>query len=117
MFAILLVIHIIACLMLIAVVLMQSGKGGLGAAFGGGETFFGGRGAAPFLATATTVLAVMFMATSLTLALISGRQRKEATAIERSLQQEQQRPGTPAREAPQGQPGQPGETPAFPSGR
>lgn len=114
MFTLLLSIHIIACLMLITVVLMQSGKGGLGAAFGGGETFFGGRGAAPFLATATTVLAVLFMATSLTLALVSGRSAKEATAIERTLQQEQPRPGSPAPDAPQGQPeGQP----SFPSGR
>lgn len=114
MFALLLVVHVIACLMLIVVVLMQSGKGGLGAAFGGGEAFFGGRGAAPFLATATTVLAILFMATSLTLALISGRQRKESTAIERSLQQEQKSPRIPAQELPQGQPGQ---SPSFPSGK
>lgn len=114
MFTFLLIIHVIACLMLIAVVLMQSGKGGLGSAFGGGESFFGGRGAAPFLATATTVLAVVFMATSLTLALISGRQAKNATAIERSMQQEQRQPQAPPQEAPQGQPGQ---NPSFPSGK
>ncbi len=114
MFTFLLIIHVIACLMLIAVVLMQSGKGGLGSAFGGGESFFGGKGAAPFLATATTVLAVLFMATSLTLALISGRQAKSATAIERSIQEEQRRPQAPTQEAPQGQPG---GTPAFPSGK
>ncbi len=112
MFTFLLVIHVIVCLMLIAVVLMQSGKGGLGSAFGGGESFFGGRGAAPFLATATTVLAVVFMATSLTLALISGRQAKSATAIERSMQQEQRQPQAPPQEAPQGQP-----APSFPSGK
>lgn len=114
MFTFLLVIHVITCLMLIAVVLMQSGKGGLGSALGGGESFFGGRGSAPFLATATTVLAVVFMATSLTLALISGRQAKSATAIERSMQQEQRQPQAPAPETPQGQPG---GQPAFPSGK
>lgn len=114
MFTLLMISHIIACLTLIAVVLMQSGKGGLGSAFGGGESFFGGKGAAPFLATATTVLAVLFMATSLTLALISGRQVKSATAIERSLQQEQQNPRAPSPEVPQGQPGQ---QPAFPTGK
>ncbi len=114
MFTFLLIIHVLACLMLIAVVLMQSGKGGLGSAFGGGESFFGGKGATPFLTTATTVLAVVFMATSLTLALISGRQAKSASAIERSLQQEQRQPQAPPQEAPQGQPGQ---APSFPSGK
>jgi len=114
LFTFLLIIHVLACLMLIAVVLMQSGKGGLGSAFGGGESFFGGKGATPFLTTATTVLAVVFMATSLTLALISGRQAKSASAIERSLQQEQRQPQAPPQEAPQGQPGQ---APSFPSGK
>ncbi len=109
MFTFLLIIHVIVCLMLIAVVLMQSGKGGLGAAFGGGESFFGGRGAAPFLARTTTVLAVIFMATSLSLALISGRQSEKATAIERSLQQEQRGPQGQGPATSPDQPTAPGE--------
>ncbi len=92
MHTLLLVIHLIACLLLVGAVLMQSGKGGgLGSAMGGGggETFFGGRGAAPFLTRATTVLAVVFMMTSLSLALISGKDRRATSAIEKAMQQEQ----------------------------
>jgi len=101
----LLVIHLIACLLLVGVVLMQSGKGGLGTALGGGgETFFGGRGAAPFLTRATTVLAVVFMITSLSLALISGKDRRAASAIEKAMQQEQKSNQQPV--------SRPGELPA-----
>jgi preprotein translocase subunit SecG len=100
-----LVIHLIACLLLVGVVLMQSGKGGLGTALGGGgETFFGGRGAAPFLTRATTVLAVVFMITSLSLALISGKDRRAASAIEKAMQQEQKSNQQPV--------SRPGELPA-----
>lgn len=65
------IFHVIVCIALILVVLMQSSKGeGLaGSAFGGGGggggamsgAVFGGRGAATFLGKATTVLAVIFM--------------------------------------------------------
>lgn len=102
MFTLILIVHLIACLLLIGVVLMQTGKGGMGAAFGGGESFFGGQGAAPFLTRATTALAVVFMLTSLSLTLVSGRRtRRESSAIERALQQEQRRPG-PTPEVPAG---------------
>ncbi|MDQ7798262.1 MAG: preprotein translocase subunit SecG [Candidatus Edwardsbacteria bacterium] len=105
MHTLLLVIHLIACLLLVGVVLMQSGKGGLGSALGGGgETFFGGRGAAPFLTRATTVLAVVFMMTSLSLALISGKDRRAASAIEKAMQQEQKSNQQPV--------SRPGELPA-----
>lgn len=63
------------CLFLIAVVLLQSGKGAeIGAAFGGSsQTLFGSRGAATFLSKMTTVAAVVFMITSLTLAVVTTR--------------------------------------------
>lgn len=68
-------IHIFVCIFLIAVVLLQSGKGAeLGAAFGGSsQTLFGSRGAATFLSKMTTIAAVVFMITSLTLAVISAK--------------------------------------------
>ena len=72
----LLVMHIAICFLLIFIVLIQGGKGAeLGAAFGGGssQTVFGGRGAATFLNKATTVVAVVFMLTSLLLAIVSVR--------------------------------------------
>src|SRR5215472_16925973 len=65
-----LVLHVAACLFLIAVVLLQQGKGqDLASAFGGGgtQTAFGPRGTANVLSRATTILGGVFMVTSLTL--------------------------------------------------
>jgi preprotein translocase subunit SecG len=70
------VLHVLVCLILILVVLLQSGKGAdLAGAFGGGgtQTAFGSRGPASFLSRATTVAAVVFMITSILLAGMSTR--------------------------------------------
>jgi len=70
------VIHVLVCLFLIAVVLLQSGKSGdLAAAFGGqgSQTAFGPRGAASALSKATTWSAVIFMLTSITLSIYASR--------------------------------------------
>ena len=67
------VLHVIACFVLIAVVLLQRGKGAeMGAVFGGGasSTVFGSRGAGNFLTKLTTGCAVVFMLTSLSLSYI-----------------------------------------------
>ena len=67
------VLHVIACLFLIAVVLLQQGKSqDLASAFGGGgtQTAFGPRGSANVLSRATTILAALFMVTSLALSLL-----------------------------------------------
>jgi len=65
--------HVLACLGLIMIVLLQRGKGAdLGAAFGGSsQTVFGSQGAGGFLTKLTTVVAVLFMFTSLGLAYLS----------------------------------------------
>lgn len=65
-------IHIFVCLILIIVVLLQSGKAAdLAGAFGGGgsQTALGSRGAATVLTKATTICAILFMLTSLGLAI------------------------------------------------
>jgi preprotein translocase subunit SecG len=70
------IIHIIVCLFLIAVVVLQSGKSGdLAAAFGGqgSQTAFGPRGAASVLSRATTWSAIIFMLTSITLSIFAAR--------------------------------------------
>jgi len=75
MSAILVTLHIIVCTALIMIVLLQTGKGSdMGAAFGGGgsQTLFGSTGASTFLSKATTVAAIVFMITCLSLAYISG---------------------------------------------
>jgi len=73
MIALIVTLHIFAALVLILVVLLQSGKAGdLASTFGsaGTQTAFGARGAATFLTKATTVSAVVFMLTSLSLAVL-----------------------------------------------
>lgn len=67
-------IHIIACIGLILVVLMQAGKGaGMGAAFGGSsQTVFGSSGATTLLTKATRIVALVFILTSLGITIFSG---------------------------------------------
>ncbi len=69
-------LHVLLCFMLILIILLQPGKGDVGAAFGGGASasVFGPRGPANLLSRATTIGAVLFMCTSITLALYSNRQ-------------------------------------------
>lgn len=70
----LIIFHVLICLALVMIVLLQTGKGAdMGAAFGGGssQTLFGSTGASTFLTKSTTMVAIAFMLTSLGLAYIS----------------------------------------------
>ena len=90
------IVHIVACLFLILVVLLQTGKGAeMGAVFGGGGsgTIFGASGAGNFLTKLTTATAVIFFLTSLTLAWSSLSQTRE-TVFDEAL------PEPPPREMP-----------------
>lgn len=62
-------LHILACFILIIVVLLQAGRGAnMGAAFGGAsQTVFGSSGPGGFLSKLTTIVAAVFMLTSLSL--------------------------------------------------
>lgn len=78
-------IHVVVCIALIMIVLLQTGKGAdMGAAFGGGssQTLFGSTGASTFLSKATTVAAVVFMVTSLALAYMSGNPKGDSIMLE-----------------------------------
>jgi preprotein translocase subunit SecG len=71
------VIHVLVCFFLVIVVLLQSGKAAdLAGAFGGmgSQTAFGPRGSATILSKATTIAAVVFMLTSITLSIAATRQ-------------------------------------------
>lgn len=72
---ILTIVHIVVCLALILIVLLQRGKGAsMGAAFGGSsQTVFGSTGATSFLHKVTAAAAIVFMLTSLGLAFLYGR--------------------------------------------
>jgi preprotein translocase subunit SecG len=70
MYALLITIHVFACICLIVAVLLQAGKGAdIGAVFGGagGQALFGSSGPVDFMNKATRVLVVVFMLTSFTL--------------------------------------------------
>lgn len=80
--SVILVVHYFVCVFLIVVILLQAGKGAdIGAAFGGSsQTVFGSRGAATFLSKLTSVVAIVFLVTSISLAAIS-RNRTESSIL------------------------------------
>jgi preprotein translocase subunit SecG len=76
MLILLTIVHVIVCVFLIIVVLLQSGKAAdLAGAFGGmgSQTAFGPRGSATLLSKATTASAILFMITSLSLSILATR--------------------------------------------
>jgi preprotein translocase subunit SecG len=100
-------IHIIVCLFMIVVVLLQSGQAAdLAGAFGGmgSQTAFGPRGSTTLLSKATTLAAVIFMITSLTLAILATRAaassgsvlEREKGAPAKTTQQQNKAPAAPA---------------------
>ena len=118
MYTAVLVLHLITCLFLIFIILIQSSKGAeMGAAFGGSsQTLFGSRGAATFLSKLTTIAAVLFMVTSLSLAIFTVKKTSVMSSVPA-----QETPAKPLGESPAGplqeQPVAPGqgevqETPA-----
>lgn len=81
MVSIIVILHVIVCVILIMVVLLQAGKGAdMGATFGAGssQTVFGSGGAAPFLTKMTTAAAVIFMITSIALTIIHSKDSKKS---------------------------------------
>lgn len=84
------VLHIVLSVFLIGVILLQPGKGGdVGSAFGGGGmgggNMFGARGPASLLSRATTLVAIMFMCTSITLSMYSSKELLEGASVEDEL--------------------------------
>lgn len=78
MFTFIVVIHVLACLALIAIILLQAGRGGgLSEAFGGGgvQSIFGTK-TTTFLTKTTTIAAIIFLLTCLSLAILSGRRSR-----------------------------------------
>jgi len=103
-------IHIIVCLFIIIVVLLQSGKAGdIAAAFGGmgSQTAFGPRGAASLLERATTWAAILFMVSSITLSIYASRRGTSSGSVLEGLKP------APAQSAPA--PQSPAAPPAAPA--
>ncbi|PKP83545.1 MAG: preprotein translocase subunit SecG [Alphaproteobacteria bacterium HGW-Alphaproteobacteria-18] len=83
---VILVIHILACLAMIGLVLVQKSEGGgLGIGGGAGNSLMSGRGAAGALVRTTMIFGAIFFATSLILTSIANRQSDGRSGIERIL--------------------------------
>jgi preprotein translocase subunit SecG len=98
------ILHVIVCLFLVIVVLLQSGKAAdLAGAFGGmgSQTVFGPRGSATLLSKATTIAAALFMVTSLSLSVMATRGGRSTPAI---LDKALKGTGTQQKGAPAGAP-------------
>jgi preprotein translocase subunit SecG len=109
------IVHIIVCLFLIGVVLLQSGKSGdIAAAFGGqgSQTAFGPRGAATALSKATTWSAIIFMVTSITLSIFASR-KTGPTSVFSGIKPSQNKTQPVAPAQPPAQPQQ--QAPATPN--
>jgi len=93
---IILFVHVIVCLFLIVVVLVQSGQSAdLAAAFGGqgSQTAFGPRGTATIMTRLTTWCAIIFMLTSIALSIMSSHATRNGSVLsgEKAPQQQQQK--------------------------
>ena len=116
------ILHILVCVGLILVVLLQAGKGAsMGAVFGGSsQTIFGSSGPGTFLSKITTAIAVIFMVTSLGLSYLAshkgGTMMKQTSRPPAPVQQPAAPAAVPAQPAPAQQmpvaPAAPAQTPA-----
>lgn len=118
------ILHVAVSFFLIAVVLLQSGKGAeMGASFGssGSQSVFGAGGGTTFLSKMTTGAAIIFMLTSLTLAVISGRSSSIMSGIGKPAVSDKAPAQAPAGQSPvstvpaQGKPATPPSAPANPA--
>ncbi len=102
MYSLILGLHIVVSLLLVIVVLLQSGKSAdLAGAFGGmgTQSTFGPRGAATFLSKMTTTLAILFMVTSLSLWILAANRSTPKTVVE-GIQPEQTTQSIPTTPTP-----------------
>ena len=83
------ILHVFLCIGLMLIILLQPGKSDIASAFGGGagNQMYGPRASGHFLGRATTVIALLFMVTSITLAVYSSaRIRSSGSDIENAIQ-------------------------------
>ncbi len=103
LYNILLAVFVLISVALVALILLQQGKGAdAGAAFGSGAsgTVFGSRGSASFLTRTTGILAALFFAISLSLAYLSNQQTRPTSVVDQVQQQEAASQEIPASDIP-----------------
>jgi preprotein translocase subunit SecG len=119
MMILLTILHVVVCVFLVIVVLLQSGKAAdLAGAFGGmgSQTAFGPRGAATVLSKATTIAAGLFMLTSLTLSILATKNAGTGSSVLERSAKPVPKTATPAAGTPAtGQPSAPAGTPTSPA--
>ena len=77
-----LTLHIIVCVVLVILILLQAGKEGMGVIFGGGNTsVFGSSGAGGMLAKMTAFMAVVFVVTSLSYTYVTSSRPSDESAV------------------------------------
>jgi preprotein translocase subunit SecG len=117
MVAFLTFIHILNCIGLIIVVLLQAGRGaGMAGVFGAssaGTQIFGGRGAGGFLGRLTAIMAIVFMITSVTLTLARPTASKTRSVVREAAEKAPAPPGG-GTEIPGGAPASPAPVPTSP---
>jgi preprotein translocase subunit SecG len=109
-------IHVLICVVLIIVVLLQAGRGStMGLSIGGGasQTVFGSTGGKNFFARLTTGLAIVFMVTSIVLSILSSRTARNYRGLMQQLPQSSAPSGPAQPEPAQPEPIQP----QVPAGR
>ena len=111
------IVHVLACIFLALVVLLQTGKGAdMGAVFGGSSsTVFGSSGAGNFLTRLTTATAIVFMLTSISLTYLSARQTTATVFDSAPMAQPGASQNAPVDAGEQGAPPAPA-APAAPAG-
>ena len=99
--SLILVLHIVVCVLLVILVLLQSGKEGMGVIFGGGNTsVFGSTGAGSLLAKMTAFMAVIFVCTSLAYTYVTSEHVDEESAVLNVRIEDPLPATTPASQAP-----------------
>lgn len=99
--SLILVLHIVVCVLLVILVLLQSGKEGMGVIFGGGNTsVFGSTGAGSLLAKMTAFMAVIFVCTSLAYTYVTSEHVDEESAVLNVRIEDPLPATTPAPQAP-----------------
>ena len=93
---IVLALHVTVCVILVIMVLLQSGKEGMGVIFGGGgSSFFGSSGAGGILSKLTAFLALVFIVTSISYTMITKPEISHEDTIMQSIELEKATPPAP----------------------
>ena len=106
-----LTLHLIVCFLLVVLILLQSGKEGMGVIFGGGNSsVFGSTGAGGILARLTTLMAIIFVITSLSYTYVTSSRPDTESVILNVQIEDRPKPkpeAAPAAQTPAAKPDQP----------